>query len=365
MTDAVSIVTANFGPLRFVLRDSSDTWSPTIDEINNRDYDYVKLHRLSTNFDVGIAPFSMGICFDGTLVLPAVEQFHDRNVALAKFNQTLTEFLLGGIYCEAATPDDIGYGTLSYTAYAKVVGSGGGPMASLHQALRTKHAGNLDAIKLFHPESVLVEDLEVGLQSGRSLLERVGQFPHEQLLYGTTFYVRKQWAEALIHFWTVTERLVEIVWEARIIQGSGVINKRRKTFLQDHRTWPISTKLELLTQKGLLPVDLLSALDAVRKVRNDFVHEGVQPTHETVERALTSCFELTSLCASDFTDRSLLASVALRVKDRCNPELYPERHQLLNPTHWVALPPLPGDKEWGDRPYEIVEELMLKPLNNS
>src|SRR5712692_1190973 len=141
MKDSVPIVTANFQPLRFVVRDETDQWAPTLEQINVRDYDYVKLHRMSTYFDVGIAPYSLGVCFDGTLVLPALPQYRDRTSALAAFNQTLTELLIGGIYCEAVTPDDIGYGSLSLTAYARIHGGGTGPSASFHQAARTKHIG--------------------------------------------------------------------------------------------------------------------------------------------------------------------------------------------------------------------------------
>jgi len=47
-------------PPRIVERDT-DNWIPTIEQINNKDYDYVKLNRMSTFLDIGIAPFSMGI----------------------------------------------------------------------------------------------------------------------------------------------------------------------------------------------------------------------------------------------------------------------------------------------------------------
>jgi hypothetical protein len=120
MRDAVPIITANFRPLRFVTHGGDDAWAPTLEQINGREYDYVKLHRMSTYVDVGIAPFSLGICFDGTLVLPALPQYQDRTSALTLFNKTLTELVVGGLYCEAVTPDDLSYGSLSYTSYARI-----------------------------------------------------------------------------------------------------------------------------------------------------------------------------------------------------------------------------------------------------
>jgi hypothetical protein len=122
MKDSVPVITANFNPLRFVVRSDKDIWEPTLEQINGRSYDYVKLHRLSTYFDAGIAPYSLGVCFDGTLVLPAIARFRDRNSALAQFNRTLSELLLGGVYCEAVSPDDVGYGSTSFTAYTKIHG---------------------------------------------------------------------------------------------------------------------------------------------------------------------------------------------------------------------------------------------------
>jgi len=118
MKDSVPVLTANFTPLRFVIRGKDDVWAPTLEQTNSGTYDYVKLHRLSTFVDVGLAPFSLGVSFDGTLLLPALPQFKDTAKALDLFNRMLTELLIGGLYCEAVAPDDLGYGELSFNAYS-------------------------------------------------------------------------------------------------------------------------------------------------------------------------------------------------------------------------------------------------------
>jgi hypothetical protein len=361
MEEAVPIITANFNPLRFVLRDGMDSWNPSLDQINGRDYDYVKLHRMSTYFDVGIAPYSLGICFDGTLVLPALAKFQDKHTALAQFNGTLAELLLGGVYCEAVSPDDIGYGSLSFTSYARINGGGPGPSASFHRAARNKHIGTLDVINLLHPETITTDSLQVALNDGRELLGKLGDIPREQVLYGTTFYVRNQWSESLIHIWTTTERIVELCWQKYVVTSDASSTKKRRAFLNDHRSWPVSTKLEVLFQKRLLPFETYNKLDEVRKARNDFAHRGLLPTHEIALQALTGCFELASLCASNFESTVLFENVVAIVTARCDPALMPKK-QILEPSHWLALPPLPGDKEWGDKEYEIVEDLCLKPI---
>jgi len=59
-----------FAPLQLVMLDGEE-WSPSIEEINSGSYDAIKLFRSSLNVDVGIAPLSLIVLFDGTLVLPA------------------------------------------------------------------------------------------------------------------------------------------------------------------------------------------------------------------------------------------------------------------------------------------------------
>lgn len=367
MQEAVPIITANFQPLRFVIRGDSDAWSPTLEQINGREYDYVKLHRLSTYVDVGISPYSLGICFDGTLLLPDLPRYKDRSVALSLFNKTLTELLVGGIYCEAVTPDDLGYGVLSFTSYARILSGGRGPAASLHKAARTRHIGTLDVISLLKPEMVTIEKLTSSLSSGRRLLAKLGDIPLEQVLYGTTFYVRKQWAESLIHIWTTTERIVELAWQKHVVLSNGIPTKKRRAFLDDHRTWSASAKLEVLFQKSLLPAEVLATLDEVRKARNDFAHRGLVPSHEIATKALVGCFQLAALSASEFQDKELFNELVASVIQRGSPSPHSQqsKNQQIEVSHWLPLPPLPGDEEWGDKPYEVIDELRLAPINGA
>ncbi len=362
--ESVPIITANFRPLRFVSRGASDIWKPTLEQVNDRTYDYVKLHRLSTYIDVGIAPFSLGVCFDGTLVLPATPEFRDPDKALATLNKTLCELLLGGIYCEAVSPDDIGYGNLSLNAYARIHGGGDGPAASFHRAARTKHIGTLDVIRLLDPEILLVADLESALSRGRALIALLGNIPREQILYGITYFVRKQWAESLIHIWTTTERIIEIAWQKQVANRTLAPSKKRQQFLNDHRTWTSSAKLEVLFQMKVLNLDTYEKLDKARKARNEFAHLGVAPTQEIASTALRAAFELASLCTSEFSDPNRFGKVVELAISRGGRGLFPEKtmYSQSEVSHWLSLPPLPCDKEWGEREYEVIPELCLKPI---
>lgn len=374
MNEPLPIITANFHPLRFVLRGEQDAWSPTLQQINSRDYDYVRLHRMSTYLDVGISPFSLGICFDGTLVLPALPKYLDIQNTLTLINTTLAELLLGGLYCEAVAPEDIGYGSLSFTSYARTLGGGPGAAASFHRAARSKYLGELEVLSLLKPEVVSVDALLKALSFGRDLLKKLGSISLEQVLYGATFYVKMQWAESLIHIWTVTERIVELAWHKHVVLHGSTPSKQRRSFLEDHRSWPVSTKLEVLFQKNLVPIETLTTLDEVRKARNEFAHRGRAPNRDTATKALKGCFQLASLAASNFREISLFKQVIDLVQERSEPTPFP-RHaasHILKTTPatlekfrtglWLAVPPIPGDVSWGDKAYEVIDELKLKPI---
>jgi hypothetical protein len=136
----VPIIIGNCAPFRLVTR-KSDKWDPTLKQINNRTYDYVKLCRLSMFIDVGIKPFSIAVSFDGSLILPGIEKFRNRDVAVNKFNETLGILLLGGIYSEAIQPVDISYGTMFLDGYVKQYGRGSGAISNFHSSIRTKTVG--------------------------------------------------------------------------------------------------------------------------------------------------------------------------------------------------------------------------------
>ena len=258
---------------------------------------------MSTYLNVGIAPLSMGICFDGTLVLPATSEFRETPKALALFNRTLSELVVGGLYCEAVQPDDIGYGSLTLHGYTRLLGGGGGALASLHKAARTKHIGTLDVIRLLNPEVIDQAELKRAFSTGQKTLQRLDGVPREQLLYAITYYVRGQWAESLIHAWTTTERVIEIAWASYVCSADSAKSKKRKQFLNDHRTWTSSAKLEVLFQKGLLPIQTYEKLDTARKARNAFAHQGLVPAQDAVLEALAGGLELASLCSTEFKIR--------------------------------------------------------------
>jgi hypothetical protein len=365
MDPPVPVVTGNYEPFRLVLREDHDVWEPTLEEINKRTYDYVKLHRLSTYIDVGIRPFSMAVCFDGTLALPAIEQYHDPERALTTFNKTLCEALVGGLYCEAMSPDDICLGHLTLTAYCTIGGANRGRVSGFHKAIRSKHLGCLDAIHLLNPETTTHREFEEAITVGRQRLALVGPATPETLLYGATFFARNQWPESLLHLWTSAEQIVNATWADTMVGSSrvdGMGTRSRRAFLRDTRTWTASTRLEVLFQKGLLPDQTYCLLSKARKARNDFAHEGTLPGREHASAALDGLLQLASLRTTRYEDIAVLDDIANEVKRRS--KMYEDWDRRGEPIEgviaWLALPPVPGNPGWGDEPFEIIEELTLQ-----
>jgi len=182
MSEEIPVITGNHLPFRLVLRDSDEEWKLSLDQINALSYDYVKLHRASTFLDIGIAPWSLGVCFDGTLVLPATKEYCKPENALACFNKVLCAILLGGTYCEAMSPDDVSRGLITPTLYCRILTPSGGPVAGFHAAIRTKHVGLMESIRLLHPKTIRTRTLENAYSVGRQRLCRLGATAPETLL---------------------------------------------------------------------------------------------------------------------------------------------------------------------------------------
>lgn len=360
----IPIIIGNCRPFRIVERET-DNWNPSLEQINGREYDYVKLNRMSTFIDIGISPFSLGIGFDGSLVLPATKDFSVKENSLEKFNQTLGILLLGGIYSESVQPDNISYGTLFFNGYIKIHGGSTGLIAGFHKSIRNKLVGTMDSISLLNPISLSTKEIEIAYKNGKDIFDKLPNLSPNMLLDGTSNYVSNQWSESLIFLWTSIEQLINQIWEKEVIEKEidGVI-EGRKSFLKDFRTWTTSTRIEALFQKDIIPIEVYKLLNLARKTRNDFIHNGKQLNKGKVDNALIGLFQLISLIVSDYKSITELSETLDTIEKNQRGDLFPKKKVLEKDevTHWLEPPALPGDKNWGDKEYEIIEDLVLKPL---
>ena len=109
----------NCTPFRLIARDT-DEWRVTVDEVNSMSYDSTKLFRSSLGIDIGIAPLSLIVLFDGTMILPRHPEIPKQR-ALALFNQHSTDLLLSGLFSGEILPDDVNAGRLNLWAITVMI----------------------------------------------------------------------------------------------------------------------------------------------------------------------------------------------------------------------------------------------------
>lgn len=366
--DQIPVIIGNATPFRLILREQ-DKWDPTIDQINHRTYDYVKLHRLSAFLYITDDQFPLAIGFDGSLILPAMPMYQDKDTALDIFNNTLGKLLFGGLYSEAVLPENVVFGRLTYDSYfSHLSGGNPGTITQFHKSILNKYVGILDVITLLTPPIVQVSELERSFYQGKKILDMIPRLSASILLNGVSTFVKHQWTECLITLWTTIEQIINHIWDSHIV---GKINEfevsipRRKDFLTDYRTWTTSTKIEMLYQKNLIGAEEYKFLNIARKSRNDFIHEGTTPKKEHAQAALEAMLRTISLTVTNFHNSEQLNNVRELIFKHVRGELIPRKGEIKGEvTHWMEIPPIPGDPGWGDKEYEVIPELQLQILDD-
>jgi hypothetical protein len=359
--EGTPLIMAASAPLKLFAKDGRDRWNPTLEQINNGGYDYLKLNRVSGFIDGNVAPYAMLVGFDGTLALPALPEFTEHGKALKIFNRVLLEMLLGGIYTEAAAPADIFHGMLYKTGYVRMHARSG-PVASLHSALRDRSASTTESIRLLDLAPITISNLEKAVERGRKIVSKCDPLSHEIVLAGCFHFVAGALAEALTCLWTSIEQLVSRLWRVEIeakASTDGV--PQRGGFLKDYRVWTTSARIELLFQKRVIGAELYCSLNEARKARNNFIHSGDQPDLPAATAALSGLFYLMSACTTEYSDIHKLDEIRRQIENRCI--LKPLPHSPL-PERAIKylrkIQPLPGERHFKGRftPYK----LQFKPI---
>jgi hypothetical protein len=102
---------------------------------------------------------------------------------------------------------------------------------------------------------------------------------------------------SLVSFWTIIERLINNLWkklqgdhESR--DGEVFIDGKRRKRLEDGRTYTAAVMTEILSLFNYIPKDLYDDLSAVRKLRNDWMHDLQQINAKEAMRANSVCERL-------------------------------------------------------------------------
>ena len=356
----------NYSPFRLVARET-DNWSATLDEVNSMSYDSTKLFRSSLNIDIGIAPLSLIVLFDGTLVLPRCSEI-PKSRALTLFNQQLTDLLLSGLFSGEILPDDVTPGSMNLWGYHRHY-LPSGRYSKLSQALRTRRANPDEAMVLVDAVPLTIEEYSkqqrIGSRISRALPENLATV----FLPSCTAYCNEEWERALILGWSCAELLISQLWDQHLLKGEkvdGIKQKRRKDFLSDTRTWTSSTRIELLWQKGLINDSIYAHLDRGRSARNAFVHSvsGCSPNDArgVIEADLLLIEKITATEELSFDATGVLSQLNERTSIFRSPVADQEGRLLRAPKYWRYPDPAPGFDDWGDLPFENLPEIQLKPI---
>ena len=330
MNKNIKVITANFDPFKLVIKDSNDYWSASLDEINTNSYDYEKLNEISTKIDIGLNNYSLLICYDGTLLLPMVEEFSDPYYVLSIFNKFLTSLLLGGEYCEAILPEDLGVGLIDSNNRAMIITGAEGKIGKFHKHIKSSLIGLVDAIRLHQPQSLTVEQLKKSYEIGSNILlkfnevDSSNQLKLEQLLFGVSFYNRKQLPESLVHFWISTERLIEYLWNRDFKGQKDKITQEIKQKIYEKNNpdqaynikwkwkWTASNKIDLFEEFGYFSEEL-AKIYMLLEQQEIILLMTLLFLKIKLLLCLLQAFEFLSLAYSDFKENHLFDDIAKKL----------------------------------------------------
>lgn len=340
----VSCVIGYLHPFRIVEADHLERWGCTIEQVNTRAWDYAALHNLAGGLDVGLEPpYHLAVARDGALALPPTPELRSDQAAIQFLNRCLAALLLGGVYCESLSPDGLDLGSIIDWKYVRSHRSGQSAASTFHKQIRYAAATPLEAIALHEPRTVSIAKLQGAMATGLSILNRVPAVRGEYFLKGVTGIARRDWGSALANLWIVAEQIISELWQRFVISPTLADggSKARRDQLNDTRTWTASARIEMIFQKGIVPSEIVAALSHARKARNDLSHEGKHPTETDVLSAYKGVCGL--LTAALDGERPPLFDLDLSDHALSDPFAPPK--PIGEPTHWMAIPKLPGEAE--------------------
>jgi len=351
------VVIAYLSPFCLILN-HEDSWSCSLKEVNERSYDYVKLNKLAGRLDIGLKPpFHMLLGFDGSMVVPALKDFRDPQDAASCFNRVLGRLLMGGVFSEAVTVNDLQMGSLLPTGYVRVSSNSQSFSTELHTALRYSMGNPTQTMQLLNPRQHRVPELREAYNKGAAACDGLAEFLPSFLVNGYSHVRRRAWGEAVADLWIGIEQVTSHVWETRIIKDprtAEVDFKERRDILHDSRVWTVAVILEILFQREVLDEATYRLLSRARRARNSLAHRGVLPAREHAFNALEGLLRLISLAKNPGNPE-----VYADLKDTLDRELEaesnrPRQYKTEEVIAWLPIPPLPGDKNWGEKPFEKV-----------
>jgi len=351
-----------------IIRDESDKWETTLEEINNSNYNYVKLHRASKFFN-GHLKEPMPVClgYDGSIILPFIEYFHNADNVIEEINRIIASVFLGGVYIESVSPNDLSRGSMNVTGYFRHHHTYGGN-TEFHHAIGELDAGGLANIKLLDPEMIEADIYINAYNEGHKILDILTYLSPSLFISAFTYFKNHQLRESLTHTWIGIEQVIQFIWDTIIIEEVKQINIPKRRKFMDSQQWNSAHKVEYLFQNKILNEKLYILLNEARFSRNGFIHKGEIPSRKSCYSALNAIIILIEVTANlhkvPFNKDKLLDYISDSNHESIPQTFVPKKSEpkpIKDVTHWREIKPIPGDKNWeGD--FEEFEDITLKPI---
>ena len=260
---------------------------------------------------------------------------------------------------------NLSFGYINEYGYSKILKPGKGQISSFHFVIRSRCGNPFENISLMDPHIIRDIDLISAYKAGQKIFQKLINISPSVLIQSASYYVSKQYTESLIFSWTTIEKIVNLIWDKEVVAKDEGNISARKTLLKDFRTWTSAVKMDVLFQLHLIPTELYSSLSLTRKTRNNFMHNQNAIKSQHAEVALKSLMQLISLVDSDFKSITLLDEVLDKILSKTELDENPTNGEKrkIEPQYWMYdNTPIPGDKEWGTKDFEKIDDIMLKPL---
>jgi hypothetical protein len=352
-------------PFRFIESNLLAPWKVDLNQINSRNWDYVALHEMAGGIDVGLKPpYHLVVSRDGALALPAVDALASLEGAVDYFNKCLSAILLGGVYCEAISPDSIDAGSIIDWKYIRVFGSGKAAANIFHQHIRSRQSAPLEAIALLEPRAISLRSLDEAMKYGLTVLDRIKPLRGAYLLKGVTGYARRDWGTSLINLWIAIEQLISHLWQVRIVLPTLSVDatKSRRGQLNDTRTWTASARVELLYQVQTITNSTLAKITTARLARNHLTHEGTPPNEADAQAAHSAIVDLLTIALDG--ECPPFHKLDLKNHTVTDPLLPPPERTIAEPKYWMEILRLPGELELEKAEFELRKKNSQKSANS-
>lgn len=273
---------AHLHPYTAVLREAADQLSITLDSINANSYDGKRLAAVVATLPLDSASgIDALMSYDGAIAIPQCEDFPSKVDGVRKLNEILCSLLIGGIHAEVLHSEGLVVGSLQEKvrlfAYTP----------SLHTQLRLNWAAQTDRlIPLMHPRVLMVNAIHEAFAQGQKVVRTIHNFSPFFLLNGYTAMAYQNNSDALNNLWIAVEQLTKYLWAEKYTPNMGSFpvrvakcHTKVKSAIQNDQVW---AKHRLLRLSKIISKECHKALSHAREKRNDLVHEGLAPDHQTI-----------------------------------------------------------------------------------